>query len=80
MILASASIVKTSWRWLTLGLLLVQGCQALPPTALAKQHYFRGDQAFSAGRLEEAIAAYQRALQADPNLPGVRTNLGNALV
>jgi tetratricopeptide (TPR) repeat protein len=79
MILAPTSAVKIAWRWLVLGLLLVQGCQSLPPAALAEKHLRRGNESLKAGRPEEAIAAYQRALQADPKLPGAHTNLGNAL-
>ncbi|MEH1793140.1 tetratricopeptide repeat protein, partial [Nostoc sp.] len=42
-------------------------------------HYNLGSALYAQGKLEEAIAAYQRALQIDPNFALAHNNLGIAL-
>ncbi|NLH47671.1 MAG: tetratricopeptide repeat protein [Myxococcales bacterium] len=39
----------------------------------------RGNQAFAAGKIDEALADYQQAAELDPSRPEVQINLGNAL-
>ena len=44
----------------------------------AKDHYILGNYYLNLGRLEEAIIAYQQAIQIDPNHANAYFNLGLA--
>ena len=44
-----------------------------------RYYYKLGENLVKANRLEEAIAAYQRALELNPNLPGIHQKIGDAL-
>ena len=58
------------------GLRAADRLDALAPT-LPEAALLRGRLHASAGQLDEAAAAYKRALRRDPELQGVRHNLGN---
>lgn len=63
-------------------LLLALGVLAWPHIGRAESIYSlvsRGNQAFAAGKIDEALADYQRAAELDPTRPEVQINLGNAL-
>jgi tetratricopeptide (TPR) repeat protein len=53
--------------------------RAPPAPALAPDWFELGAEAEEAGRFEEAVEAYARAVRADPDRPEVRFNLANAL-